>query len=150
MSDAIVVGSGPNGLACAATLAVRGVAVTVIEAEATIGGGTRSDELTLPGLIHDRCSAVHALAVESPALLPLGLERHGLEWAWPEVDLAHPLDDGGGAAMLRSLDDTVAGLGSSASVSTRRPVSILPPCSCTTAASAVTIACEPPRATGQP
>jgi phytoene dehydrogenase-like protein len=112
MSDAIVVGSGPNGLACAATLAVRGVGVTVIEAEETIGGGTRSGELTLPGLIHDECSAVHALAVESPALLALDLRRHGLEWAWPEVDLAHPLDGGDGAAMLRSLDDTVAGLGS--------------------------------------
>jgi phytoene dehydrogenase-like protein len=112
MSDAIVVGSGPNGLACAATLAVRGVGVTVIEAEETIGGGTRSSELTLPGLIHDECSAVHALAVESPALVPLGLERHGLEWAWPEVDLAHPLDAGDGAAMLRSIDATIAGLGS--------------------------------------
>jgi phytoene dehydrogenase-like protein len=115
MSDAIVVGSGPNGLACAATLAVRGVGVTVIEAEATIGGGTRSSELTLPGLIHDECSAVHALAVESPALRPLDLQRHGLEWAWPEVDLAHPLDGGDGAAMLRSLDDTIAGLGTAGS-----------------------------------
>jgi phytoene dehydrogenase-like protein len=112
MSDAIVVGSGPNGLAAAATLASHGVGVTVIEAEETIGGGTRSSELTLPGLIHDECSAVHALAVASPALLPLGLERHGLEWAWPEVDLAHPLDGGDGAAMRRSLDATVAGLGS--------------------------------------
>jgi phytoene dehydrogenase-like protein len=111
MSDAIVVGSGPNGLACAATLASRGVAVTVIEAEETIGGGTRSSELTVPGLIHDECSAFHSLAVDSPALTTLGLERHGLEWAWPEVDLAHPLDGGGGAVMVRSLADTVAGLG---------------------------------------
>jgi phytoene dehydrogenase-like protein len=111
MTDAIVVGSGPNGLACAATLASRGVGVTVIEAEETIGGGTRSSELTLPGLIHDECSAVHAMAVESPALLGLGLERHGLQWAWPEVDLAHPLDDGDGPVMLRSIDATVAGLG---------------------------------------
>ncbi|MGV1050289.1 MAG: phytoene desaturase family protein, partial [Solirubrobacterales bacterium] len=111
MSEAIVVGSGPNGLACAATLASRGVGVTVIEAAATIGGGTRSAELTLPGLIHDECSAIHSMAVGSPALTSLGLERHGLEWAWPEVDLAHPLEGGGGATMVRSLADTVAGLG---------------------------------------
>jgi phytoene dehydrogenase-like protein len=113
MSSAVVVGAGPNGLACAARLAVRGVAVTVIEAAETIGGGARSSELTLPGLIHDECSAVHSMAVGSPALTSLGLERHGLEWAWPEVDLAHPLDGGDGAAMVRSLEDTVAGLGSS-------------------------------------
>jgi phytoene dehydrogenase-like protein len=112
MSDAIVVGSGPNGLACAATLASRGVVVTVIEAAETIGGGTRSAELTLPGLVHDVCSATHPMAVGSPALTALGLERHGLEWAWPEVDLAHPLDGGDGAAMLRSIEATAAGLGS--------------------------------------
>jgi phytoene dehydrogenase-like protein len=112
MSDAIVVGAGPNGLACAATLASRGMGVTVIEAGETIGGGTRSSELTLPGLIHDECSAVHSSSVGAPSLTSLGLERHGLEWAWPEVDLAHPLDGGGGGVMLRSIEDTVAGLGS--------------------------------------
>jgi phytoene dehydrogenase-like protein len=112
MSDAVVVGAGPNGLACAATLASRGVAVTVIEAAATIGGGTRSSELTLPGLIHDDCSAVHTMAVGAPALTSLGLERHGLEWAWPEVDVVHPLDGGGGAAIYRSIERTAAGLGS--------------------------------------
>jgi phytoene dehydrogenase-like protein len=113
VSSAIVVGSGPNGLACAATLAGRGVEVTVIEAEEGIGGGVRSSELTVPGLLHDECSAFHPMAVSSPAVLSLGLEleRHGLEWLWPEVDLAHPLDGGGGAAMLRSLDETAAGLG---------------------------------------
>ncbi|MGN6275558.1 MAG: phytoene desaturase family protein [Solirubrobacterales bacterium] len=111
MSSAIVVGSGPNGLACAATLASRGVEVTVIEAAAAIGGGTRSSELTVPGLLHDECSAFHPMAVSSPAVAGLGLERHGLEWLWPEVDLAHPLDGGGGAAMLRSLEATAAGLG---------------------------------------
>ncbi len=111
MSDAVIVGSGPNGLACAATLATRGVGVTVIEAAEEIGGGTRTSELTLPGLLHDECSAVHALVVGSPALAPLGLDRHGLEWAWPEVDLAHPFEDGRAAAMLRSLDETAAGLG---------------------------------------
>ncbi len=111
MSDAIVVGAGPNGLACAATLATRGVAVTVLEAAPTIGGGARTSELTLPGLLHDDCSAVHSMSVGAPALTSLGLERHGLEWAWPEVDLAHPLDDGSAGAMLRSIDDTAAGLG---------------------------------------
>jgi phytoene dehydrogenase-like protein len=111
MSEAIVVGSGPNGLACAARLASSGVAVTVIEAAETIGGGTRSSELTLPGLIHDECSAAHPMAVGAPSLAGLGLERHGLEWAWPEVDVAHPLDGGAGAAMHRSLERTVSGLG---------------------------------------
>lgn len=113
MASAVVVGSGPNGLACAATLASRGVGVTVIEAEETIGGGTRSSELTEPGLLHDECSATHPMAVSSPAVVSVGLEleRHGLEWAWPEVDLAHPLDGGGGAVMLRSLEATAAGLG---------------------------------------
>jgi phytoene dehydrogenase-like protein len=112
MPSAIVVGSGPNGLACAATLASRGVEVTVIEAEERIGGGTRSGELTEPGLIHDECSAAHPMVVSSPAVVSRGLEleRHGLEWCWPEVDLAHPLD-GGGATMVRSLEATAAGLG---------------------------------------
>jgi phytoene dehydrogenase-like protein len=111
MSEAVVVGSGPNGLVCAAVLASRGVGVTVIEAAATIGGGTRSAELTLPGLVHDVCSAVHPMAVGAPSMTSLGLERHGLEWAWPEVDLAHPLDGGDGAAMVRSIERTAAGLG---------------------------------------
>jgi phytoene dehydrogenase-like protein len=111
MSDAIVVGAGPNGLAAAATLAARGVDVTVIEAAASIGGGTRSSELTLPGLIHDDCSATHPFSPGSRALIPLDLERHGLEWAWPEVDLAHPFDDGSAAVMVRSIEETAAGLG---------------------------------------
>jgi phytoene dehydrogenase-like protein len=111
MSKAIVVGSGPNGLACAAALAIEGVAVTVLEAEEAIGGGTRTSELTIPGLLHDECSAVHPMAVGSPFLKSLDLERHGLEWRWPEVDLAHPLDDGSAGVMLRSVDQTAAGLG---------------------------------------
>jgi phytoene dehydrogenase-like protein len=110
MSSAIVVGSGPNGLACAAILAKRGVEVTVIEAEDRIGGGTRSSELTVPGLLHDECSATHPMAVTAPAAVELELERHGLYWAWPEVDLAHPLP-GGGASFLRSVEATAAGLG---------------------------------------
>jgi phytoene dehydrogenase-like protein len=115
MSSAVVVGSGPNGRACAATLASRGVEVTVIEAAETIGGGTRSSELTLPGLIHDECSATHPMVVSSPAVTSLDLERHGLEWCRPEVDLAHPLDGGGGGAMLRSVEATAAGLSTAGS-----------------------------------
>lgn len=111
MSEAIVVGSGPNGLACAAVLARAGMRVTVLEAEARIGGGTRTSELTLPGLLHDDCSAVHPMAVGAQSLSELGLERHGLEWCWPEVDLAHPLDGGNAVMMVRSLPDTVEGLG---------------------------------------
>lgn len=111
MSRAVVVGSGPNGLACAAALAREGLDVTVLEAEEEIGGGTRTSELTLPGVLHDHCSAVHPMAAGSPALLEMGLERHGLEWCHAEVDLAHPLDDGSAGVMLRSLDDTAAGLG---------------------------------------
>jgi phytoene dehydrogenase-like protein len=111
MSEAIIVGAGPNGLACAAALAKAGMGVTVLEAAATIGGGASSSELTLPGLIHDDCSATHPLVVDSPGLRDLDLDRHGLEWAWPEVDLAHPFDDGTAAAMVRSIDETAAGLG---------------------------------------
>jgi phytoene dehydrogenase-like protein len=111
VSSAVVVGSGPNGLACAAALAREGVEVTVLEAEPTIGGGTRSAELTVPGAIHDVCSAFHPMAIGSPFLNSLGLERHGLEWRFPDVDLAHPLDDGSAGAMLSSIEDTAAGLG---------------------------------------
>lgn len=111
MSKAIVVGSGPNGLACAVALAREGVRVTVLEAEETIGGGTRTSELTLPGLLHDHCSAMHPMAVGSPFLESLDLRRHGLEWRFPEVDLAHPLDDGSAGVMVKSIEETVRGLG---------------------------------------
>ena len=111
MSEAIVVGSGPNGLVCAAWLARAGVHVTVLEAQGRIGGGTTTSELTLPGLLHDDCSAVHVMAVGAPSLSELDLGRHGLEWCWPEVDLAHPLDGGRAGIVLRSLADTRAGLG---------------------------------------
>ncbi len=104
-------GSGPNGLACAVALARAGVRVTVLEAAKTIGGGTRSAELTVPGVIHDICSATHPMAAASPVFRELELERHGLEWRWPEVDLAHPLEGGEAAAMYRSIERTAAELG---------------------------------------
>ena len=111
MSDAIVVGSGPNGLACAVALARSGLEVTVLEAADEIGGGTRTSELTIPGVLHDDCSAVHPMAAGSPFLNSLDLGRHGLEWCWPEIDLAHPLDGGRAGVLRRSIDATVAGLG---------------------------------------
>lgn len=97
--DAVIIGSGPNGLAAAIVLARAGRKVLVVEAEATIGGGARSAELTLPGFVHDVCSAVHPLAVGSPFFRTLPLTRHGLEWVQPPAPLAHPLD-GGTAVML--------------------------------------------------
>jgi phytoene dehydrogenase-like protein len=111
VTDAIVVGAGPNGLTAAVLLAQAGIKVTVLEAADTIGGGTRTSELTLPGLLHDHCSAIHPTGVGSPVLQKLKLERHGLVWRQPEIDLAHPLADGGGAAMWRSLAETQAALG---------------------------------------
>ena len=111
MSTAVIVGSGPNGLASAAELARNGVEVTVLEAEATIGGGTRTSELTVPGLLHDECSATHPMAAGSPFLNSLDLGKHGLEWLWPEVDLGHPLDDGSAGVMVRSIEETARGLG---------------------------------------
>jgi phytoene dehydrogenase-like protein len=111
VSDAVVVGAGPNGLAAAAALAREDVSVRVLEAAETIGGGTRTGELTVPGVLHDHCSAVHPMAVGSPFLRSLELERHGLEWRWPEVDLAHPLDDGSAGVMLSSMDATEEALG---------------------------------------
>jgi len=92
VSSAIVVGSGPNGLACAAALATEGVEVTVLEAEDTIGGGTRTSELTLPGVLHDECSAVHPMASGSPFFKALELERHGLKFVRPDPTLVQPLD----------------------------------------------------------
>lgn len=110
--DAVVVGSGPNGLAAAVTLARAGRTVLVIEAAETIGGGTRSAALTLPGFTHDVCSAIHPLGVASPFFQSLPLEHYGLEWIQPEVPLAHPLLDGTAAVVHRSLEKTAEGFGS--------------------------------------
>ncbi|MBF6518111.1 NAD(P)/FAD-dependent oxidoreductase [Nocardia cyriacigeorgica] len=111
MSTAVVVGGGPNGLAAAVTLAAEGVQVTVLEAAEQVGGGVRSGEAIVPGLLHDHCAAIHPMAVGSPLLAGLGLERYGLRWRWPEIDCAHPLDDGSAGVLYRSVDDTAAGLG---------------------------------------
>jgi phytoene dehydrogenase-like protein len=111
VTDAVVVGAGPNGLAAAVALARQGVSVTVLEAASELGGGTRTQELTLPGVLHDVCSAVHPFGVLSPFFQSLHLEQYGLRWRWPDVALAHPLDRGRAGVMVRSLDETVAGLG---------------------------------------
>ena len=111
MTTAIVVGSGPNGLAAAVTLAQQGIDVTVLEASDRIGGGTRTSENTLPGLLHDDCAAVVPIAVASPFFKSLDLASHGLEWAWPAVDLAHPLDGGRAGVQVRSFAETERLLG---------------------------------------
>ncbi len=109
--DAVVVGSGPNGLAAAITLAQAGRSVLVLEADETIGGGARSAELTLPGFVHDVCSAIHPLGVGSSFFRALPLEAHGLEWIYPPAALAHPFDDGTAALLEGSVETTAQALG---------------------------------------
>jgi len=108
---AVVIGSGPNGLAAAILLARAGHTVTVHEASGTIGGGTRSAELTLPGFLHDVCSSIHPMAVNSPCFEHFPLAEHGLEWIDPPLACAHPLDDGTAVILDRSLDITATNLG---------------------------------------
>jgi phytoene dehydrogenase-like protein len=108
--DAIVVGSGPNGLSAAIELARTGLSVLVCEANESIGGGTRSLELTLPGFLHDVCSAVHPMAIASPFFRSLPLAEHGLEWIQPPMPLVHPLDDGPPAILERGVAATGATL----------------------------------------
>jgi phytoene dehydrogenase-like protein len=112
--DAVVVGSGPNGLAAALVLATAGRSVLVLEAAEQPGGGLRSAELTIPGFTHDVCSAIHPLAVASPYLRTLPLEQHGLEWVQPPAPLAHPFDDGTAAVLERSVETTGTTLGDDA------------------------------------
>ncbi|MDZ7693025.1 MAG: NAD(P)/FAD-dependent oxidoreductase [Balneolaceae bacterium] len=104
--DAVIVGSGPNGLSAAIVLAQKGLAVKILEAKDTIGGGTRTQELTLPGFKHDVCSAIHPMAVCSPFFQTLPLEEHGLTWIYPEYPLAHPLDDEPAVILHQSLEKT--------------------------------------------
>jgi phytoene dehydrogenase-like protein len=104
--DYIVIGSGPNGLAAAITLAQTGRSVLLLEGEETIGGGARSGELTLPGFTHDLCSAVHPLAVASPFFQTLPLEKFGLKWIKPPIPLAHPMEDGSVACLHQSIEET--------------------------------------------
>ncbi len=109
--DAVVVGSGPNGLAAAIKLARNGASVCVVEAAEQFGGGMRSGELTLPGFVHDKCSAVHPLGSLSPFFRQLPLEQHGLRWIRPPASVAHPLDDEPAVLLYRSLDRTAENLG---------------------------------------
>ncbi len=111
MTTAVVVGGGPNGLAAALHLARNGVSVTILEAKSTVGGGARSGEAGYPGLINDYCSAVHPLGVGSPFWKAVDLERYGLSWCYPEVDCAHPLDDGRAGVIYQSVQRTADGMG---------------------------------------
>eukprot|EP01133_Synstelium_polycarpum_P021987 gene21987-26396_t len=115
MTTAAVVGSGPNGLAAAIELARAGIDVHVIEGADQIGGGTRSSEYIVDGLVHDDCSAFHPTALASPYFKALdrefGLAKHGLTWLWPEIDLVHPLDDGTAGVLWRDINRTAEGLG---------------------------------------
>jgi phytoene dehydrogenase-like protein len=109
--DAIVVGSGPNGLAAAITLQAAGISVLLVEAKDTLGGGLRTKELTLPGFRHDVCSAVHPMAAGSPFFRQLPLDQHGLTYIYPDIAAAHPFDDGGAASLSLSLEETARSLG---------------------------------------
>ncbi|AQS66688.1 NAD(P)/FAD-dependent oxidoreductase [Streptomyces pactum] len=111
MLDAVVVGAGPNGLTAAVELARRGFSVAVFEAQGTVGGGARTEELTLPGFRHDPCSAAHPLAINSPAFRALPLERYGLQWLHAGLPMAHPFPDGSAAVLSRSVGETAASFG---------------------------------------
>src|ERR1044071_3926508 len=112
--DAIVVGAGPNGLAAAIELARQGKRVCIYEANETIGGGARSAALTLPGFVHDTCSAVHPLAVGSPFFKTLALGEYGLEFIYPPAAVAHPFDDGSAILLHRSIEQTASQFGDDA------------------------------------
>jgi phytoene dehydrogenase-like protein len=111
VADAVVVGAGPNGLTAAVELARAGLSVQLYEAADTVGGGARTEELTLPGFRHDPCSAVHPFGVGSPVFRALPLAEHGLEWLHPEIPMAHPFPDGTAAVLGRTVGATAASLG---------------------------------------
>src|SRR5204863_4767805 len=112
--DAIVVGAGPNGLAAAIELARRGKRVCIYEANESIGGSAHSAVLTLPGFVHDTCSAVHPLAVGSPFFRTLSLAQYGLQFIYPPAAVAHPFDDGSAILLHRSVEQTSQQLGNDA------------------------------------
>jgi phytoene dehydrogenase-like protein len=114
--DAVVVGAGPNGLVAAATLGAAGRRVLLVEGAAAVGGGTRSEQLTLPDFVHDVCSAIHPLGAASPAMRALRLAEHGLEWIHPDAPLAHPLDHGRAAFLERDVDQTASAFGADARI----------------------------------
>jgi phytoene dehydrogenase-like protein len=120
LTDAVVVGGGPNGLAAAIVLARAGRSVRLVEARETVGGGCRSAELTLAGVVHDVCSAIHPLGRSSPLFRELDLERHGLEWIEPPIQIAHPLEDGRAALVYRDFRRTVASFDDAADARTYR------------------------------
>src|SRR6266536_5885691 len=109
--DAIVVGSGPNGLAAAITMQQSGLSVLLVEAKKKIGGGMRSAELTLPDFVHDVCSAIYPLAIASPFLKTLPLKQHGLKFIYPPISAAHPFDNGTAATLYSSIEQTAQALG---------------------------------------
>ncbi|MER7198685.1 hypothetical protein CG723_02605 [Streptomyces sp. CB01635] len=127
MLDAVVVGAGPNGLTAAVELARRGLSVAVFEAMDTVGGGARTEELTLPGFRHDPCSAAHPLGINSPAFRDLPLDRYGLEWLHAELPMAHPFPDGSAAVLSRSVAETAASFGPHDAGTYRRLVAPLLP-----------------------
>src|ERR1700758_3583010 len=112
--DAVVVGSGPNGLAAAILMQQKGLSVLVIEGKDTVGGGMRSAELTLPGFVHDICSAIHPLTAASPFFKTLPLAEFGLDGTAPPAELVHPLDGGEALAIRRSIDDSAVQFGKDA------------------------------------
>ncbi len=109
--DAVIVGSGPNGLAAAIVLAQKGLSVLVVEGQATLGGGCRSAELTLPGFVHDICSSIHPLGLGSPFFRTLPLAQYGLTWIHPLAPFAHPFDGGQAAVVERSVEETATTFG---------------------------------------
>lgn len=127
MLDAVVVGAGPNGLTAAVELARRGFSVAVFEARDTVGGGARTEELTLPGFRHDPCSAAHPLGINSPAFRDMPLDRYGLEWLHAELPMAHPFPDGSAAVLSRSVAETAASFGPHDAGTYRRLVAPLLP-----------------------
>ncbi|MDG2449370.1 MAG: NAD(P)/FAD-dependent oxidoreductase [Saprospiraceae bacterium] len=117
--DIVIIGSGPNGLSAGIYLVQKGLKVLIIEASATVGGGTRTAELTLPGFHHDVCSAVHPMGVLSPYFQQLDLEQYGLEWVYPNVSVAHPLDKEDAVILSKSVVQTASNLGKDAEVYNR-------------------------------